>query len=118
MRRRFATWSIFHMTKRIGPFAAGMRRAVIVLLAAAAVPAYAESDAGCAALIRFGVYDKFQTFTPETRYQLIQSFFANNPFPSRRDVERNANGLDLSAVLDLQPGGKHSETEYIDWGGR
>jgi hypothetical protein len=115
------------MKERIEPFGRCTYRMLVatrilvaaftLFIAAASTQAQAENDAGCTAVARFGVYDKFQTFTPDTQYQLILAFFANNPFYSRRDVERQRDvvGVEFGEVLGLQPRGKRSETEYVDW---
>lgn len=95
----------------------GALAATIIACLAVAPAAYAENDAGCVAVTRFGVYDKFQTLTPTTQYRLLQGFFANNPFTSQREAERQAaaSGLDVGEVLGLRPGGQRSEADYIEW---
>jgi hypothetical protein len=83
----------------------GLVSTVIAVIGTTSMAAQAESDAGCMALTRFGVYDKFATFTPETQYELIQSFFANNPCYSRRDVERQreAAGSGKKGLITMRP---------------
>jgi hypothetical protein len=46
--------------------------------------------------MKFGVYDKFKTFTTESHYQQIREFFENNTFSSRQQAEQRAGELGLA----------------------
>lgn len=77
----------------------------------------AQSAADCANLMKFGVYDKFKTFSTETHYKQIKEFFENNTFSSSQQAESKAGelGLDIVGILGLKFGGNSSSTNFQQW---
>jgi uncharacterized secreted protein with C-terminal beta-propeller domain len=76
--------------------------AVAVSLLVQSVQAQSAQD--CAALMKFGIYDKFRTFTTETHYLQIREFFENNTFSSKQQAQQKALdlGLAIDSVLNLR----------------
>jgi len=87
------------------------------MLFVAAASTYAQTAADCANLMKFGVYDKFRTFTTESHYQQVREFFENNTFSSRQQAEQKAGelGLEIEGVLGLSFGGSTSSNNYEEW---
>lgn len=77
----------------------------------------AQSAQDCSTLMKFGVYDKFRTFTTESHYQQVREFFENNTFSSRQAAEQKAGelGLAIDGVLGLSLGGNTSTSNYEEW---
>jgi hypothetical protein len=82
-----------------------------------AAASYAQTAADCANLMKFGIYDKFRTFTTESHYRQVQEFFSNNTFHSRQEAESKAHdlGLDIIDVLNLSFSGTTSSSSYDVW---
>jgi len=78
---------------------------------------YAQTASDCAALMKFGVYDKYRTFTTETHYKQIRKFFENNQFSSRQQAQSKAAelGLGIEGVLDLNFNGTSSSSNFEQW---
>ena len=51
---------------------------LLALMWLPAVEAAGQSATDCASLMKFGVYDKYRTFTTESHYKQIKEFFENN----------------------------------------
>lgn len=77
----------------------------------------AQNTKDCGALMSFGIYDKYQTFTSELQYQQIKEFFKNNNFSSRSAAESTALGigLDILDVLGINFNSKSSNTNFEQW---
>jgi hypothetical protein len=80
------------------------------MLFIATATTYAQTATDCANLMKFGVYDKFRTFTTESHYQQVREFFENNTFSSRQQAEQKAGelGLQIDGILGLNLGGSTS----------
>jgi hypothetical protein len=89
--------------------------AVAVSLLVQSVQAQSAQD--CAALMKFGIYDKFRTFTTETHYLQIREFFENNTFSSKQQAQQKALdlGLAIDSVLNLTFGGSTSSSNFEEW---
>lgn len=90
---------------------------LLVMLFVATATTYAQTATDCATLMKFGVYDKFRTFTTESHYQQVREFFENNTFSSRQQAEQKAGelGLQIDGVLGLNLGGSTSSNNYEEW---
>jgi hypothetical protein len=90
---------------------------VLSLLAFAVVPAQGQNAADCANFMKFGIYDKFRTFTTESHYKQVRKFFENNSFHSRQEAQSKADelGLDIKDVLNLDFSGTNSSSSYDVW---
>lgn len=88
-----------------------------VLLASSMQVAYAQNAQDCSALMRFGIYDKFQTLTAESRYRQIRDFLASDQFSTRQQAESKAAslGLNIVDVLGLTLGGSSSSSNFEQW---
>jgi hypothetical protein len=71
----------------------------------------------CAALMRFGIYDKFSVFTSELQFKQIQQLFKTYQFNSRSDAQAKAGsmGIDIIDVLGLTFNGKASSSNFEQW---
>jgi len=89
----------------------------LMMLAALAATSYAQSATDCANLMKFGVYDRFRTFTTESHYKQVKEFFENNTFSSKQESESKAAelGLDIAGVLGLSFGGTTSSSNFEVW---
>lgn len=89
----------------------------VLVVAFVVVPGYAQSASDCASLMKFGVYDRYRTFTTETHYKQIKKFFENNTFSSRQQAESKAGelGLTIEGVLGLSLGGTTSNSNFEVW---
>lgn len=67
--------------------------------------------------MKFGVYDKYRTFTTESHYKQIKEFFENNTYSSRQQAQSKTTdlGLDLDGVLNLSFGGTTSSSNFELW---
>ncbi|WP_435008796.1 hypothetical protein P12x_000052 [Tundrisphaera lichenicola] len=97
-----------------------MRAMVMMVIAAlllASDRAYPDDAAHCAELMKFGIYDKYKTFTSEYQYKQIKSFFSSYQFSSRQAAEAKANelGLDIIDILSLNFNGKSSSSSFELW---
>lgn len=90
---------------------------LLVMLFVGAATTYAQTATDCANLMKFGVYDKFRTFTTESHYQQVREFFENNTFSSRQQAEQKAGelGLQIEGVLGLSFGGSTASNNYEEW---
>lgn len=90
---------------------------ILLLLLLIAAPARAQSAADCANLMKFGVYDKYRTFTTESQYKQIKEFFLNNTFSSKQQAQDKAAelGLNIDGVLGLSFGGTSSASNFEQW---
>src|SRR5687767_10755654 len=77
----------------------------------------AQSAQDCSALMKFGIYDKFRTFTTESHYRQVREFFENNTFSSKQQAEQKAGelGLQIDGVLGLDLGGSTSASNFEEW---
>lgn len=91
--------------------------AILMLSLGGAENARAQSATDCANLLKFGVYDKFRTFTTESHYTQVKEFFENNTFSSRQQAEQKAGelGLQIDGVLGLNLGGSTSSNNFEEW---
>jgi hypothetical protein len=82
-----------------------------------AVEAAGQSATDCASLMKFGVYDKYRTFTTESHYKQIKEFFENNQFSSRQQAQAKATelGVDLAGILAVSFGGSSSGSSFEHW---
>lgn len=88
-----------------------------VLVLGGAVTARAQSATDCSNLLKFGVYDKFRTFTTESHFKQVREFFENNTFSSRQQAEQKAGelGLQIDGILGLNLGGSSSSNNFEEW---
>jgi len=88
-----------------------------ILVTGGTATARAQSAADCANLLKFGVYDKFRTFTTESHFRQVREFFENNTFSSRQQAEQKAGelGLQIDGVLGLSLGGSSSSNNFEEW---
>lgn len=80
-------------------------------------PAFADDASHCAELMKFGIYDKYRTFTTEYQYLQIKSFFKNYQFSTRQAAEAKAGelGLNIIDILSLNINGKSSSSNFEQW---
>jgi hypothetical protein len=90
---------------------------ILALGLGAMVTVRAQSATDCSNLLKFGVYDKFRTFTTESHFQQVKEFFENNTFSSRQQAAQKAGdlGLQIDGVLGLNLGGSTSTTNFEEW---
>jgi len=71
----------------------------------------------CVELMKFGIFDKFSTFTSDFHYKHIKSFFSSFQFSSRQQAEAKAAelGLDVLDVLGLNFNGQSSSSNFDLW---
>jgi hypothetical protein len=89
----------------------------VILVAAATSIGLSQGLQQCADFMKFGIYDKYQTFSSELRYNQIKEFFKSFNFSSKQNAETKANelGLNLFDILGLQFNGKNSSTHFEQW---
>jgi hypothetical protein len=89
----------------------------VILLAMAASPTFGQSATDCSSLMKFGIYDKYRTFTTESHYLQVREFFKNYQFSSRQQAQTKAGelGLDIEGVLNLVLGGSTSSSNFEQW---
>ena len=90
---------------------------LIAIIIALAPMLYGQTAQDCAALMQYGIYDRYRTFTTESQYRLIQSFFSEYQFSSRQQAEAKAGslGLNLVDILDLNINGQSSSSNFRQW---
>ncbi|OLE53766.1 MAG: hypothetical protein AUG51_11445 [Acidobacteria bacterium 13_1_20CM_3_53_8] len=90
---------------------------VLVLLALPVVSTCAQSATDCASLMKFGIYDRYRTFTTETQYKQIREFFSNFQFSTQQQAQNKAAelGLDITGVLGLTFNGTTSSSNFQQW---
>lgn len=78
---------------------------------------YGQDVAACANLMKFGIYDKYRSFTTETHYKQVREFFKNNQFSSSQQAQSKAGelGLDIVDILSLNFGGTTSSSNFQTW---
>ncbi|HEY9402000.1 MAG TPA: hypothetical protein VIQ24_04865 [Pyrinomonadaceae bacterium] len=91
--------------------------AILVLGLGGTVTTRAQNATDCANLLKFGIYDKFRTFTTESHYKQVKEFFENNTFSSRQQAEQKAGelGLQIDGILGLNLGGSTSSNNFEEW---
>src|SRR5712671_1592560 len=97
-----------------------MKHSRVILIAfICLVPAtaLAQSAADCANLMKFGIYDRFRTFTSESQYKQVRNFFESNAFHSRQEVQAKGNelGLNIEGILNLSFNGTSSTANFDVW---
>jgi len=77
----------------------------------------AASAADCSVLMKYGIYDKFSTFTSESQFSQVKHFFSDYNFGSKAEASQKAAnlGLDISGVLGLTIGGTTSDSNFAQW---
>jgi hypothetical protein len=67
--------------------------------------------------MKYGIYDKFKTFSTESQLNVVKDFFKSYQFNSRVDAETKATelGLDLVDILGLNFNGKSSTSNFQEW---
>jgi hypothetical protein len=77
----------------------------------------AQTPQDCSALMQFGIYDRYRTFTTQSQFRLIQNFFKQYQFSSRQEAEAKAGtlGLNIVDVLGLNLGGQSSSSSFQQW---
>lgn len=90
---------------------------LFILIPALACAMCAQTAQDCAALMQYGIYDRYRTFTTESQYRLIQSFFKEYQFSSRQDAEAKAGalGLNIVDILNLDINGQTSSSNFQQW---
>src|SRR6266404_5892643 len=90
---------------------------LIALLCLFPATALAQSAGDCANLMKFGIYDRFRTFTSESQYKQVRNFFESNAFHSRQEAQAKGNelGLNIEDVLNLSFNGTSSTSNFDLW---
>ena len=77
----------------------------------------AQDAQQCSKLLSFGIYDKYQTMSYESQYQLIKKFFKSNEFSSSQAASSKAAqlGIDIEDVLKLNFNGNTASSNFQQW---
>jgi len=104
-------------TQRSSVFPQHRFLAAFLAALAVAAHAHAQSASDCASLMKFGVYDKYRTFSSESHFRQVQEFFKSNQFSTTADAESKAGelGLDIADILGLKLNGKAATSQFSQW---
>lgn len=93
------------------------KRIFLVLLLVNSFSIVLSQNQNCTEFMKFGVYDKYRTFTSELQYKQIKDFFKNYQFSTKQQAQAKATevGIDIIDILGLSFNGKSSSSNYEQW---
>jgi len=90
-----------------------IRTLVIFFITVSIFSAVADAQDSCPALMKFGIYDQYNTLTTESDFRLVHTWLCDSNFQSYESAHNagGSAGVDIAGVLGVSAGGGASSQE-------
>ncbi len=89
---------------------------LIFIVICSVQPGRAQQEQSCAALLKFGVYDQYDTLTETSQFRLFKTWVCESKFSNYQQAESEAQKLGIGVdIFSLDYGGANARTQWQTW---